>query len=103
MSVSFDVFGHDSNPVVYDLKKSTSNGKSAGAACPADGKRACSQESHERRMPRQNADLTVVRRRDDRVGFPVEHRRFRRYNRDLHHELPSFSAFATASSMLPTM
>ena len=100
MRLSLYVFGDDSHAIVHDLEKPTSDGKPAGGPGPADGQRPCSQESHERCMVRQDAHLAVIRGRDHRVRFTVEHRRIGRYHRDLHHELPSFSALATAFAHL---
>jgi hypothetical protein len=51
----------------------------------------------------QNADLTIERGRDHRVGIAVEHRGLGGDYRDSHHELASFFDFSTASSIPPTI
>jgi hypothetical protein len=77
MSLSFDVFSHDPDPVVHDLEKATSNGEPTHGICPADAQRTLTEERHERSVIRQDADLAVESGRDYRVGFTAEHRRFR--------------------------
>src|SRR5687767_7102155 len=103
MSFSFDVFGPDPDPVVHDVETAASDCEPVHRTSPANPQRAGNKEAHERRVVRPNANLAVESGRDHRVGLIVEHRRFWGDNRDLHHELPSFSALATASSMPPTM
>jgi hypothetical protein len=97
------MFGDYTHPVVHDLEKPAPNEESAHALATADHELAFSQECHERSVIRQYAHFPIERRCDDRVRFAVEHTRFRADDRDLHHELASFLAFSTASSMPPTM
>ncbi len=97
------MFGNDPDSIVHYLEEATSDGESIHATRAANGERSRSQERHERSVVRQNADLAIECRRDDRLGLTVEHSCFGGNDRDLHHELPSFSALATASSMPPTM
>jgi hypothetical protein len=77
MSFSFDVFGHDPDPVVHDLEKSTSDGEPTHGTCPADAQRTHAEERHERGVIRQDADFAVEGRRDHRVSLTVEHSRLR--------------------------
>src|SRR5262249_8376519 len=103
MGLSLNVFGDHAHPIVHDLKKSALNQESARALTPANAKPPLSEQGHERSVIRQYSDFAVERGRDDRVRVAVEHSRFRRDDRDLHHELASFLDFSTASSMPPTM
>ena len=103
MRLSLYVFGHHAYPIVHDLEKPTPNREPPRSAGAPYGERPLSQERHERCVIWQDADFAVEGGRDDRVRFTVEHRRFGRDHRDLHHELASFLAFSTASSMPPTM
>jgi hypothetical protein len=75
MSFSFDVFGHDPDPVVHDLEKAAFDGEPTHCTPPTDAQRACPEERHEWCVIRQNADLTIEGGRDHRVGLTVEHRR----------------------------
>ncbi|HEU4525692.1 MAG TPA: hypothetical protein VFR62_11765 [Gemmatimonadales bacterium] len=77
MSFSFDVFGHDPDPVVHDLEKTAFDGEPTHQSSPTDAQRPGTQERHERRMVRQNADLTIEGGRDYRVGLTIELRRLR--------------------------
>ena len=54
-------------------------------------------------MAGKDTDFSVKRRRHDGVGVAVEHSRLGGDDRDPHHELASFLAFSTASSIPPTM
>jgi hypothetical protein len=75
MSFSFDVFGDDPDPVVHDLEKAPFDGESTHLTSATDAQRTRTQERHERRVIRQDADLTIEGGRDHRVGLTVEHRR----------------------------
>jgi hypothetical protein len=75
MSLSFDVFSDDPNPVVHDLEKSTLDGEATHVTSPTNAEGACAEERHERGVIRQDADLAVEGGRDHRVGLTVEHRR----------------------------
>jgi hypothetical protein len=75
MSFSFDVFGHDPDPVVHDLEKAAPDSEPTDCTSPTDAQRPGTEERHERRVIRQDADLTVEGGRDHRVRFTVEHRR----------------------------
>jgi hypothetical protein len=75
MNFSFDVFGDDPDPVVHDLEKATFDGESTHLTTPTDAQRTCTEERHERRVIRQDADLPIEGGRDYRVRFTVEHRR----------------------------
>ena len=103
MAASLNVFGDYTHPVVNNLQESAPYEKPTGALAAADDQGSLSHKCHERGMVRQNADLTVVRGRDDRVRLAVEHCRLGGDDRDSHHPLASFLAFSTASSMPPTM
>src|SRR6476646_4426943 len=103
MRLSLYVFGHHAYPIVHDLKEPTANFEPAHRVRAPHRQRPLAQQRHERSVIRQDADLAVEGRRHDGVRFTVEHRGLRRDNRDLHHELASFLAFSTASSIAPTM
>jgi hypothetical protein len=75
MSLSFDVFSDDPDPVVHDLEKSTSDGETTHVSTSADAQRTHAEKRHERGVIRQDADLAVEGGRDYRVGLTVEHRR----------------------------
>jgi hypothetical protein len=75
MNFSFDVFGDDPDPVVHDLEKATFDGESTHLTTSTDAQRTCTEERHERRVIRQDADLSIEGGRDHRVRFTVEHRR----------------------------
>jgi hypothetical protein len=75
MSFSFDVFSDDPHPVVHDLEKATFDGEPTHLTTPADAQRTCTEERHERRVIRQDADLSIESGRDHRIRFTVEHRR----------------------------
>jgi hypothetical protein len=77
MSFSFDVFSDDPDPVVHDLEKATLDGESTHLATSTDTQRACTEERHERRVIRQDADFAIEGWRDHRVGLTLEHRRIR--------------------------
>jgi hypothetical protein len=98
-----NVFGHDTNAIASDLQKPTSHQKFGDAAFAPHLESAAAEQRHERRMAGKDADFTVKRRRYHSVGVAVEHSRLRGDDRDSHHELASFLAFSTASSMPPTM
>src|SRR5512138_1515088 len=103
MRLSLYVFGHHAYPIVHDLEEPTANFEPVHRICASHGQRSLAQQRHERCVIRQDADLAVEGRRHHGVRFTVEHRGLGRDNRDLHHELASFLAFSTASSMPPTM
>jgi hypothetical protein len=75
MSFSFDVFGHDPDPVVHDLEKAALDGESTHLTSPTNAQRTGTEERHERCVVRQNADLAIEGWRDHRVSLTVEHRR----------------------------
>jgi hypothetical protein len=77
MSFSFDVFGHDPDSVVHDLEKATFDGESTHLTSSTDAQRTCAEKRHERRVIRQDADLSIEGGRDHSVRFTVEHRRIR--------------------------
>ena len=97
------VFGHYAYSIVHDLEKSTANHESTHRLGAPHRERALPQKCHERCVIRQDTDLAVEGGRYDRVRFTVEHSRFGGNHRDMHHELASFLAFSTASSMPPTI
>jgi len=103
MRFSLYVFGHHAHPIIHDLEEPTANHETIQRLSASHRERSLPEQRHERCVIRQDADLAIERGRDDRVRFPVEHRRLGRDHRDLHHELASFFAFSTASSMPPTM
>jgi hypothetical protein len=74
MRLSFDLFGHDPDPVVHDLEKSTSDCEPIGATSSPDGQCPGSQQRHEWGMIGQDADLAIIGGRDDRIRLTVEHR-----------------------------
>ena len=94
---------HDPHAVIHDLEKATADAEAPGGSSLPDDQRAGPEERHERGVARQDADLPIERRSDYGIGFAVKHRRFGRNHRDMHHELASFCAFSTASSIPPTM
>ena len=94
---------HDPHPVIHDLEKPAANAEAPRGPSLPDDQRAGPEERHERGVARQDADLPVERRSDYGIGFAVKHRRFGRNHCDMHHELASFCAFSTASSIPPTM
>jgi hypothetical protein len=77
MSFSFDVFSDDPDPVVHDLEKATFDGEPTHLTTPTDTQLARTEERHERRVIRQDADLAIEGWRDHRVCLTVEHRRIR--------------------------
>ena len=85
------------------LKKPTLDREFADTGAASHPQATLAQQRHEGRVARQNADFTVECRRGDGICFAVEHSRLRRDDRDPHHELESFLAFSTASSIVPTM
>src|ERR1044071_5358732 len=103
MRLSLYVFGNHAHSIVHDLEETTAHFEPIYRVRAPYGQRPLAQQRHERSVIRQDADLAVERRRHDGVRFTVEHRGLGRDNRDLHHELASFLAFSTASSMPPTM
>jgi hypothetical protein len=103
MGGSLNVFGYHPDAIIDYLKKSTPNGEAIDLLRAAYRQRALAQQGHERCMIGQNADLTIERGRDHRVGIAVEHRGLGGDYRDSHHELASFFDFSTASSIPPTI
>src|SRR6266511_910385 len=101
MRLSLYVFGHHAYPIVHDLEEPPANDEALHPIGTTHDQRALSQQRHERSVIRQDADLTVEGGRHDRIRFTVEHRRLGGDHRDLHHELASFLAFSTASSIPP--
>jgi hypothetical protein len=69
-----NVFGYNPHAIVDYLKKSTPDGKAIIPFRATHGQRSFTQQSHQRRVIGQNADLTIEGGRDDCVGIPVEHR-----------------------------
>src|SRR5690349_207233 len=55
-----DMFGHDPDTVVDDLKEPAAYTESAGAVSLADGQLAIAKEGHHRRVPGQHADRPIV-------------------------------------------
>jgi hypothetical protein len=74
MSLSFDVFSDDPDPVVHDLEKATLDSEPAHLTTPTNTQRTCTEECHERRVIRQDANLSIEGGRDHGVRFTVEHR-----------------------------
>jgi hypothetical protein len=74
MSFSFDVFSDDPDPVIHDLEKATLDGEPTHLTAPTDAQRTGTEERHERRVIRQDADLSIESGRDHSVRFTVEHR-----------------------------
>ena len=64
---------------------------------------AVPEQGHERRVPRQDTDLAIERRRDHRVGVAAKKRPLGGNDCDAHHAAASFFACSTTSSMAPTM
>jgi hypothetical protein len=54
-------------------------------------------------MAGKDTDFSVERRCHNGISVAVEHSRLGGNDRDSHHELASFLAFSTASSIPPTM
>src|SRR5260221_11844234 len=109
MSLSLNVFGHHADAIVHHLEKSATNSKTADGLTATHRQPAMPKQGHEWRMIRQDTDVAIERGRRDRIGVPLEHRGFRRDNRDMHHgyaqTLPAASclARATTSSIAPCM
>jgi len=97
------VFGDHPDPVACDLEETATHQKLRNAAGAANPEGTAAKQCHERRVPGKNTHFSVKRRRHDGVGIGVEHSRLGGDDRDTHHELASFLAFSTASSMPPTM
>jgi hypothetical protein len=97
------VFGDDANAVASDLQESATHQKLRNTAPAAYLEGAAAQQRHERGVTGKDTNLTVKRRRHYGVGVAVEHSCLRGDDRDSHHEVASFLAFSTASSIPPTM
>src|SRR5205814_635223 len=101
MRFSLNVFGDHAYLVFHHLQKPATYGEATDGSRTAHRQSTLAQQRHERRVVRQNADLTVEGRRHHRVRLPVEHRGLRRDHRDLHHDLASCSARLITSSIPP--
>jgi len=97
------VFRNHANLIADHLEKSTLDREFTESGAAAHSQPTSAEQSHEGCVARQNADLAVECRRGDRVRIAVEHSRLRGDDRDPHHELDSFLAFSTTSSIVPTM
>jgi hypothetical protein len=97
------VFRDDADAIADDLEKTAADREASHGCRASNGEHPLAEQRHERRVVRQNPHLAVERRRDNRVGIAVEHSGLGGNNRDSHHELASFFAFSTASSIPPTM
>ena len=79
-------FRDDPNLVVQYLHEAAADVESR-ASCSAKPQRTVSQQRHQWCVTGQYADLSVVRRRDDRIRFSLEQHRLRRDHRYLEHLL----------------
>jgi hypothetical protein len=98
------VFRHDTHDVVYDLEEAAFDAE-APLTPRAELQLTLPQQRHHRRVPGENAHLSIERRSDNRFRRPLEQHGFRRDDRDgEHRDQPCiFLAFATTSSMPPAM
>src|SRR3989454_8120231 len=69
----------------HDREEATGDGEAARRAPLPHREDAGPEQGEERCMARQDADLAVVRRRDHRVGGPIEYRPLGGNDRDVHH------------------
>jgi hypothetical protein len=70
----FYPIGHDPDRVSDHLEESSGHLEAAGRAPLSHLQHTRPEQREERRVVRQYTDLAVVRRRDHRVGDPIEYR-----------------------------
>lgn len=97
------MLGDHANLIADHLKKPTLDREFVDGTAASHSQATIAEQSHEGCVAGQNPDLAVECGRSDGIRIAVEHSRLRRDDRDPHHELESFLAFSTASSIVPTM
>ena len=97
------MLGDHAHLIADYLKKPALDREFADTAALSHPQPTLAKQRHEGRVARENADFAVVCRRNDGIRIAVEHSRFGRDDRNPHHELESFLAFSTASSIVPTI
>jgi hypothetical protein len=68
---------HDAHQVVGNLEESALDLKPACGGTAADPELTTAEQRYHRCVPGEDADLTIERRRDDRLGVALEEHRFR--------------------------
>src|SRR6202022_4089573 len=94
---------NDSYVIVQNLHEPAAYGETGSRAVP-EAQLAVAEQCHERRMAREDANLSIESRRHNGVRLALEEHSFRRDHRDLeHYALASRCAASTTPSMPPCM
>lgn len=96
---------HHADVVVHDLQKSSLDREPTVSAAPRKPQLSTTEQRHHRRVTLENAHFAIVSGGHYRFDLPLEQDGLGRDDGDLEHDqlCASVLAFATASSMLPTI
>ena len=75
---------HNSHVVIQNLHESAAD-LERGSRAASEAQSAVTKQHHQRGMPGEDADLSVIGRGDDRIRFALEEHCLRRYYRDFEH------------------